>query len=591
MLKSTTSIPEESKEHIRHQVTTDLLHKKHSVDFTNEELQAMKDLKSDDEIIILPADKERMTVVMNKSGYIDKTNNLLQDSMTYKPLKYDPGKTTLNHINQKLKSLKKQEKIDENTYKQIRPNDASNAKFYGLPKIHKENIPLRPIVSLPGSPTYDLSKYLANILQPLVKSSPHTVNNANSFLTKIKDLKLEADEIMISLDVVSLFTSIPLDTAKQITNDLLTNDCSWQTKTALHKDDILDLLDLCLHTEFSFQNNYYKQISGTPTGSPLSSFLAEAVMQDLEKRSVANNTNIRTWDRYVDDVLATVKKDKTEDILHTINNTTSNIKFTKEEEQNNQLAFLDILLTRTEDGTIQTQVYRKKTHTDQILNYNSNHPTQHKISCIRTLFNRINTHCNTEHAKTEERKFLYSTFTKNNYPIHFINKVLTRHNNKPATSDEHSKPTTETRVRVPLPYINGTSEMTARLLRPFNIDIAHKPTKKLRTYFSKLKDKTTTLQKRNAIYLIPCKNCEQHYIGQTSKKIETRLTEHKNAINRHDLLSLPALHTHNNGHTFNWTKTQLLDQAKTKHAREFKEAWHSSSYRPALGGYSNKRPL
>ena len=95
------------------------------------------------------------------------------------------------------------------------------------------------------------------------------------------------------------------------------------------------------------------------------------------------------------------------------------------------------------------------------------------------------------------------------------------------------------------------------------------------TYFSKHKDKTTTLQKRNAIYLIPCKNCEQHYIGQTSKKIETRLTEHKNAINRHDLLSLPALHTHNNGHTFNWTKTQLLDQAKTKHAREFKEAWHS----------------
>ena len=241
---------------------------------------------------------------------------------------------------------------------------------------------------------------------------------------------------MISFDVVSLFTSIPLDTAKQITNDLLTNDCSWQTKTALHKDDILDLLDLYLHTEFSFQNNYYRQISGTPMGSPLSSFLAEAVMQDLEKRSVTNNTNIRTWDRYVDDVLATVKKDKTEDILHTINNTTSNIKFTKEEEQNNQLAFLDILLTRTEDGTIQTQVYRKKTHTDQILNYNSNHPTQHKISCIRTLFNRINTHCNADHAKTEERKFLYSTFTKNNYPVHFINKVLTRHNNKPATSDE-----------------------------------------------------------------------------------------------------------------------------------------------------------
>ena len=65
-----------------------------------------------------------MTVVMNKSDYIDKANNVLQDPMIYQPLKSDPGKTTLNNINQTLKSLKKnQEKIDDNTYKQIRTNN------------------------------------------------------------------------------------------------------------------------------------------------------------------------------------------------------------------------------------------------------------------------------------------------------------------------------------------------------------------------------------------------------------------------------------------------------------------------------------
>ena len=110
-------------------------------------------------------------------------------------------------------------------------------------------------------------------------------------------------------------------------------------------------------------------------------------MQDLEKRSVTNNNDIKTWNRYVDDIpLAAVKKDKIDDILHTINITIENKKFTKEEEENSQLAFLDVLLTRTDDGTINTQVYRKKTHTDQILHFNSNHPTQHKISCIRSLF-------------------------------------------------------------------------------------------------------------------------------------------------------------------------------------------------------------
>ena len=215
------------------------------------------------------------------------------------------------------------------------------------------------------------------------------VKYVNAFLSKIKDIHVEPDEIMISFDVVSLLTSIPLDSARLITEKLLTNNTSWQTKSELNIQNILDLLDLCLSTEFCFQNNYYRQISGTPMGSPLSSFLAEAVMQDLESKAVTNNDDIKTWDRYVDDVLATVKKDKTDDILLTINNTTKNIKFTKEEEHDNKLAFLDVLITKTDNGTLTTQVYRKKTHTDLILNYNSNHPTQHKVNCIKTLFNRI----------------------------------------------------------------------------------------------------------------------------------------------------------------------------------------------------------
>ena len=163
---------------------------------------------------------------------------------------------------------------------------------------------------------------------------------------------------------------------------------------------------------------------------------------------------------------------------------------------------------------------------------------------------------------------------KNNYPRNFINKTLTKIRNKPHNNIPNEQPK-QSRTRITLPYINNTSEMTARLLRPFNIDTAHKPTHKLRSYFTKHKDKTTTKQTKNAIYMIPCRDCPQRYIGQTSKKIETRITEHKNAIKRHDHLSLPAAHAHDNCHTFNWTETQLLGRAQTKHAREFKEAWYS----------------
>ena len=204
-----------------------------------------------------------------------------------------------------------------------------------------------------------------------------------------------------------------------------------------------------------------RQVSGTPIGSPLSSFLAETVMQDLERKAVTNNNDIKTWDRYVDDVLATVKKDKVDNILHTIiNSTTKNITFTKEEEHDNKLTFLDVLLTKTDEGNLNTQVYRKKTHTDQLLNYNySNHPTQDKISCIKTLFNRIDTHCNTDQSKQEERKYLYSTFYTNYYPTHFINKVLSR--KKQTNINQPIK----TKTRITLPYIHTASEMASRLLR------------------------------------------------------------------------------------------------------------------------------
>ena len=66
----------------------------------------------------------------------------------------------------------------------------------------------------------------------------------------------------------------------------ITTNTSWTGKTNLNKSDLLDLLDLCLSTEFQFEGEFYRQTSGTPMGSPLCSFLAEDMMQDLERRSV-----------------------------------------------------------------------------------------------------------------------------------------------------------------------------------------------------------------------------------------------------------------------------------------------------------------
>ena len=97
-------------------------------------------------------------------------------------------------------------------------------------------------------------------------------------------------------------------------------------------------------------------------GSPLSSFLVEAVLQDLERKAVTNNNAIGIWDRYVDDVFSTVKTNHINDVLNTINHTTEGIAFTKEEEQNKQLAFLDVLVNRKPLKGLSTHRYTEKTH-------------------------------------------------------------------------------------------------------------------------------------------------------------------------------------------------------------------------------------
>ena len=93
------------------------------------------------------------------------------------------------------------------------PTGCVPPKFYGLPKIHKPDTPLRPIVSSCGSVTYGVAKELAKILKPLVGKSPHHINSTQDFVEQAKHFKLETGECLSSYDVSALFTSVPIDPA------------------------------------------------------------------------------------------------------------------------------------------------------------------------------------------------------------------------------------------------------------------------------------------------------------------------------------------------------------------------------------------
>ena len=180
-------------------------------------------------------------VIMDRQDYINKANSVLNQN-TYRSIPRDPTNTIKNNLISILKRVKNETGLDSNTYKSMYPTGCVPPKVYGLPKIHKPDTPLRPIVSSCGSVTYGVAKQLAKILKPLVGKSPHHINSTKDFVEQVKHITLAPGKCLSSYDVSALFTSVPVDPALNIIKDLLENDHTLKERTAMAVGDIILLL-------------------------------------------------------------------------------------------------------------------------------------------------------------------------------------------------------------------------------------------------------------------------------------------------------------------------------------------------------------
>ena len=176
---------------------------------TKEEKKALAELRRDNNRIILTAEKRVSMVVMNEEEYITKVQELL-DQPAYKPILTDPTTKYKNKLISLLKTIRTEVGINEVIYRRLYPTGAGYPKFYGLPKVHKEGKPFRPIVSSIGAVTYETSKELSRILKPLMGKSPYQVQNNQEFLQHLEGIQLGPDEIIMSYDLKALFTSVPI---------------------------------------------------------------------------------------------------------------------------------------------------------------------------------------------------------------------------------------------------------------------------------------------------------------------------------------------------------------------------------------------
>jgi hypothetical protein len=124
----------------------------------------------------------------------------------YTKLKKDPTES----IERKTALLLKKSSFPEEVCQQVQPQGSRPPRLYGLPKINKPGVPLRPIVSTIGSPTYRLAKHLARLLSGYTGHSPHHIRNSIEFVQVLGSLQIGTHDIMVSFDIVSLFTKVPI---------------------------------------------------------------------------------------------------------------------------------------------------------------------------------------------------------------------------------------------------------------------------------------------------------------------------------------------------------------------------------------------
>ena len=265
---------------------------------TKEMQEALKNVKQDDSIRILPADKGRTSVVLNTDTYHDKMKTLIETS-PYQLLNKDPTDRLSRKLTEKLLSLKRSGHLSETVYNKIKPRHKQPPRIYGQPKINKPEIPLRPIVSCVNTFAYDLSAHLANILCPLTGKSDYTVTNSSHFVSTISHERIQENEVMVSFDVESLFTNVPIEGAVKAALCKLENDPGLVDRTNLTPTQIADLLNFVLRsTYFQYNGSIYEQKDGAAMGSPVSAVTANLYMEEFEERAIATSTyKPKIWKR------------------------------------------------------------------------------------------------------------------------------------------------------------------------------------------------------------------------------------------------------------------------------------------------------
>ncbi|XP_073460898.1 uncharacterized protein [Aquarana catesbeiana] len=401
--------------------------------FSRDERLALEALSRNHDVVIKPSDKGGNVVVMDSAQYTEMCMDILQNHEWYRPI----PKSLLDKFTHDFYTLVdtafQYNAISKQLWEFIRTSHPKEATFYALPKLHKQKKkpPGRPIISGCGSLTENLSRVVDNHLKPLVTCLSSYVRDTIHFLQIIQDIHIEEGTQLVAIDVESLYCTIPHAKGLSAIQHILQQYSDSEPK---YIEFILASLEFILnHNFFCFDGSHYLQVQGVAMGTCCAPSYANLYLGEWEHSLLVQESlsvymrHVITWRRYIDDIFM-IWDGPTEllhEFLNCINKNDFNLKFTMTHSPK-EITFLDVLVQRSPDGNLSSELYRKPTAGNSLLHASSFHPKPLLTSIPYSQYLRARRNCSDDTRFKMEANALKKRLLERGYSNTCLKKAYKR---------------------------------------------------------------------------------------------------------------------------------------------------------------------
>ena len=505
---------------------------------------------------------------MDNETYMEKVKEHLDNKESYLKVAMEAEDLEME-VQQHLK--KHEDDIPEYLMKAMNPSHTTLPVFYGLPKVHKQNIPLRPVVAACDSPMTNLSIVVERILNQLLRYVPAHLKNTADALERIRqrfpELTCPPGTIVATLDVKALYPSIPIAEGMEAVRELMVQHRDDIDTFGIPGDVIMDSLEFILrHNVFKFGKDTYRQIDGIAMGNQVAPPLAIIFMGRLERQLISKSKLApELYGRYVDDILMVWLHGS--ESLHKMiaewNETHQQIKFTCEDStRDGTVSFMDVSINITADNRFEFELYEKVSDSGICVPHDSATPEHVKVNIAAAQMIRAKRLSSTSEAEERSMEKVKGRLESNGYSKGWIEKQEGKHHG----GQRKKESVADQKVRISLPYKNEWLNRRVKQVAKKSglpVEIVYgvkKDTLQGRLTRSRLEDEECTYQRwlrenavkrkrgrpmnecivckwskgkrknvcqqKNVVYSITCVHCNDEYIGETERKLLDRVKEH-----------------------------------------------------------------